>query len=218
MTHEMLLQNLTPSQVLDVYGRLIPVDLSVSNPEIASLDSADDFEIFISEKLRSENAVAAYGGYMERRNLYRGSELFNDDDAVRDVHIGLDIWAPAKTSVHAPLTGSVHSFDYNTGTGNYGPTIILEHKIENLTFYTLYGHLSIDSIAELEIGDIFGPGQKIGTLGDKNVNGGYAPHLHFQIIIDMEGNEGDYPGVCSEKDRDHYRKNCPDPNLLLKIN
>jgi hypothetical protein len=55
-------------------------------------------------------------------------------------------------------------------------------------------------------------------LGLPPINGDYAPHLHFQIIIDMENKKGDYPGVCSSKTLAFYLQNCPDPNLLLKIN
>jgi murein DD-endopeptidase MepM/ murein hydrolase activator NlpD len=129
----------------------------------------------------------------------------------------LDIWIKAGTPVFSALDGKVHSFDYNTGIGNYGPTIILEHRINDMVFYTLYGHLSLESIEEIEIGDVFGKGQKLAALGDASVNGDYAPHLHFQIIRDIGGAFGDYAGVCSAKDLDFYLQNCPDPNLLLKL-
>src|SRR5690606_25662489 len=157
------------------------------------------------------NAVAAYGGYNEQRNLYKRSELFQDAD--RDIHIGLDIWTKSGTPVLAVLDGEVHSFDYNAGIGNYGPTIILKHKLAPATFYTLYGHLAIESIEDIEIGHKFTQGEKIATLGDASVNGDYAPHLHFQIIKDIEDNFGDYPGVCSKSDLKFYLENCPDPNL-----
>ncbi|WP_415038848.1 peptidoglycan DD-metalloendopeptidase family protein [Flavobacterium sp.] len=114
--------------------------------------------------------------------------------------------------------GTVHSFDYNAGVGDYGPTIILEHTVEAQQFYTLYGHLSLESIEEIEIGDVYRKGQQLATLGDASVNGDYAPHLHFQIIKDIEDWFGDYPGVCSEKDVAFYLENCPDPDLLLKLN
>ena len=67
------------------------------------------------------------------------------------------------------------------------------------------------------MGDIVKKGEQIATLGLPPINGDYAPHLHFQIIIDMEGKIGDYPGVCNEKTLLFYKSNCPDPNLLLKI-
>jgi len=129
----------------------------------------------------------------------------------------MDLWIKAETAVLAALDGKVYGFGNNEGLGNYGPTIILEHTIENHTFYTLYGHLSLKSIEKIKIGSIFKKGQTMATLGDASVNGGYAPHLHFQIIKNMEGFFNDYPGVCRKNNLNHYLTNCPDPNLLLKI-
>ena len=54
-------------------------------------------------------------------------------------------------------------------------------------------------------------------IGGTEVNGDYAPHLHFQIIKDIEGFEGDYPGVSSQNNLAYYSDNCPDPNLILKL-
>ena len=101
--------------------------------------------------------------------------------------------------------------------GDYGPTIILEHEIEGFTFYTLYGHLSLESLEGKSVGQIVKKGQKIAELGKPPINGDYAPHLHFQIIKNIENKKGDYSGVCSEKDLDFYTENCPNPNFLLKI-
>ena len=102
--------------------------------------------------------------------------------------------------------------------GDYGPTLILQHKINGFTFHTLYGHLSLESLSDKKIGDKITKGEQIATLGLPPTNGDYAPHLHFQIIIDMENKTGDYPGVCSEKTLEYYANNCPNPNVLLKIN
>ncbi|WP_339838493.1 hypothetical protein [uncultured Maribacter sp.] len=60
-------------------------------------------------------------------------------------------------------------------------------------FYTLYGHLSIDSLDGLFINKQFNAGEILGRLGTPNINVNYAPHLHFQIIRDLQGNMGDYP-------------------------
>ena len=49
------------------------------------------------------------------------------------------------------------------------------------------------------------------------MNGDYAPHLHFQIIKDVQDFVGDYPGVCSKMDLEFYKKNCLDPELLLRL-
>ncbi|HSN48609.1 MAG TPA: peptidoglycan DD-metalloendopeptidase family protein, partial [Flavobacterium sp.] len=183
------------------------------------MGNSNDFEIFIEDILQKNDAKVAFGGYNEVRNLYKSSQLFNDDEnEERNIHLGMDLWIKAGTPVLAALDGIVHSFDFNAGKGNYGPTIILEHFLENFVFYTLYGHLSMESIADIEIGTLFKKGQPMATLGIPSENGGYSPHLHFQIIKKIADYFGDYPGVCSQKDLDYYLENCPDPNLLLKIN
>ncbi|WP_369764853.1 peptidoglycan DD-metalloendopeptidase family protein [Flavobacterium sp. WC2429] len=201
-------------------NQYIPLDLSVSNIQLAeeSIGNAVAFEKYIEHYLSTNNSKVAYGGYNEERNLYKRSIIFKDDTtAERNMHIGLDLWIKAGTPILAALDGKVHSFKNNADLGDYGPTIILEHEIENQVFYTLYGHLSLESLEDLKIGAFFKKGQAIGTLGDASVNGDYSPHLHFQVIKNIANNLGDYPGVCSKKDLPFYLENCPDPNLLLKI-
>ena len=202
------------------YSQYTPIDLSVSNSELSQIDlkNPNDFESFIEDHLRKNNAKVAFGGYNEVRNLYKKTSLFNDEQAdERNIHIGIDLWIKAGTPVLAALDGTVYGFDYNTGAGNYGPTIILKHSFENQTFYTLYGHLSLESIRDIEIDTHFKKGQQLATLGDSSVNGGYSPHLHFQIIKNIGKNYSDYPGVCNQKDLEYYLENCPNPNLMLKI-
>jgi hypothetical protein len=220
---ETLLFDLKNIKVIDStipYSQYTPIDLSEKNIEITQMDVTDaaNFETFIECHLTQNKARVAYGGYNEIRNLYKRSTAFNDlDSEERNIHIGLDLWIKAGTPVLAALDGKVHSFQFNNNIGDYGPTIILEHQIENHTFYTLYGHLSLESIASLQVGAFFEKGATLATLGDSTVNGDYAPHLHFQIIKNIEANFGDYPGVCSKNKLNYYLENCPDPNLLLKI-
>ncbi|MDT0678182.1 peptidoglycan DD-metalloendopeptidase family protein [Autumnicola musiva] len=198
------------------------VDLSESNPELMKLEilSSEAFSIFLHNSLRKAGKKAAFGGYNEVRNLYKRSRLFNinvDEFLNRNIHIGLDIWAAEGTDVLAALEGEIHSFQDNSNFGDYGPTIILEHEKEGRTFYTLYGHLSRKSLVGLTKGEKVQKSSKIGELGDSSENGDYAPHLHFQIMENLMGNIGDFPGVSSKKELEIYLQNCPDPNLLLKI-
>ncbi|TRX24279.1 peptidoglycan DD-metalloendopeptidase family protein [Flavobacterium franklandianum] len=222
-TIETLFSQLDNSKVIDnsiPYSQYTPIDLSVSNSELAEVDlkNPNDFETFIEDHLSKNRAKVAFGGYNEVRNLYKQKALFNDEQAnERNIHIGIDLWIEAGTAVLAALDGTVYGFDYNIGAGNYGPTIILKHSLENQTFYTLYGHLSAESIEDIEINTFFKKGQQLATLGDSSVNGGYSPHLHFQIIKNIGKNFSDYPGVCNLKDLEYYLENCPNPNLLLKI-
>jgi len=219
-TLENLFLQLENIKVIDTsipHSQYFPLDLSVANTELSELDlgNATIFENYIENFLQKNKARVAFGGYNEKRNLYNQNTHFNEEE--RNIHLGIDFWIKAETTVLAALDGKVYGFNFNTGLGNYGPTIILEHQLENKVFYTLYGHLSLESIENLEIGSFFRKGEKLATLGDASVNGGYSPHLHFQIIKNIEDNFGDYPGVCSKKNLDYYSENCPNPNLLLKI-
>ena len=218
-----ILKAIPPTKIIDAsidFSNYIPLDLSITNKELmeSKPENATDFERFISNYLKNNNAEVAFGGYIEGRTLYKRSTIFkNDSVPERNIHIGLDLWTKVNTAVLAPLDGKVHSFKNNIGLGDYGPTIILEHEVENEKFYTLYGHLSLESIKELSVGKQFKKGDKIATLGNAAVNGDYAPHVHFQIIQNIENYWGDYPGVCNSNDLNFYIENCPDPNLLLKI-
>ena len=221
---ENLLYQLTDVKVIapDIpYSSYFPLDLSINNIALAksSPETSEDFENFIYKFLNENKAAIAYGGYNETRNLYKRSLVFNDStQEERNIHIGLDLWTTAGTPILAALDGKIHSFQFNNQLGDYGPTIILEHEIDGHKFYTLYGHLSLESLQKLSKGQMVKKGETIATLGKASINGDYAPHLHFQIIKDMQNKEGDYPGVCSASTLPFYLSNCPDPNLVLKIN
>ncbi|MDJ0646503.1 MAG: peptidoglycan DD-metalloendopeptidase family protein [Flavobacteriaceae bacterium] len=211
----------TPLYVLDSnipFANYSKIDLSITNNALQFIDisSVDQCAAHISEHLKKNKAKVAHGGYLEERNLYKGAHNFIGTEQ-RTIHLGIDFWCDAGTKVLAVLPGEVHSFQNNMTAGNYGPTIILKHSFEGLEFYSLYGHLSLESLKGLTVGHKTVRGAIIGSLGSSEVNGGYAPHLHFQLIKDLQGNVGDYPGVCSKGDVDFYRGNCPDPNILLKL-
>ena len=89
--------------------------------------------------------------------------------------------------------------------------------VEGIEFYSLYGHLNLASLKNLKVGNSVFKGQTIGFLGDAAVNGDYAPHLHFQLIKDLQNYFGDYPGVSNKRMLDFYKENCPDSNFLLKF-
>jgi len=218
-----ILKSLPPTKVIDSsidFSKYVALDLSVTNKGLVESKplTAADFEYFITNYLKKNNAEIAFGGYIEGRNLYQRSTIFkNENLPERNIHIGLDLWGKVGTSILAPLDGKIHSFKNNEGFGDYGPTIILEHEVENEKFYTLYGHLSLESIENITVGTVFKKGDRLATFGNSTVNGDYAPHLHFQIINNIENYYGDYPGVCNINDLNFYIENCPDPNLLLKI-
>lgn len=203
------------------------LDFSATNPDLATLDLTDTatFTDYVFGKLRAAGAKVGVGGYNEHRVIYRRSEHFNtSEEEPREIHLGIDFWAEAGTPVFAPLDGVVHSFQDNAHFGDYGPTIILEHPgnavvrhSDGKSLYSLYGHLTRQSLEGLYEGKTFNAGEKLGEVGPYPENGDWPPHLHFQLITDMLGLKGDFPGVCSLTNRAKYLAICPNPNTLLGI-
>lgn len=188
------------------------VDLSISNTAVQSLQGLDDTMARLLEA-----GYLPWGGYAERRSFYQVSSVFNNANATRDVHLGIDIWAPAYTAIYAPIDGVLVGVKNNDKYCDYGGTLILQHKFDSLIFYTLYGHLSLESLEIHARETIIQAGTQIASLGNKEENGGWFPHLHFQIILDLQGYQDDYPGVCSMQDAPNMLSNCPSPMPLLSF-
>jgi murein DD-endopeptidase MepM/ murein hydrolase activator NlpD len=199
------------------YGKndFAQINLGITNEQIKDY-SRDGLTQYINSTAQSSHAVFCIGGYLEHRNLYAASEHFHSNDESRNIHLAVDIWGPVNTPIYAPLDGQIHSFAYNKAFLDYGYTLILSHKFEEIHFHTLYGHLSSSQFTNWQVGQSVPKGTHIADIGTVDENGGWIPHLHFQIIMDMEGNKGDYPGVCTISKLERYRRNCPDPHLLIK--
>ena len=192
---------------------IIPMDLTTANHEWTGLSEAQ-LDAAIQRKIDDAGAIAAVGGYLEDRNMYKDTELFQNDEQ-RSIHIGVDVFMPAGIAVYAPLDGEVHSFANRQLSGDYGPVIILRHQLGDTVFHSLYGHLAESSLRELSTGKKVGRGEKIAEIGPRPVNGNWPPHLHFQIIQEMQGYRGDYPGVVRPAELEFFKQNCPDPWSLL---
>ncbi|MCU0447394.1 MAG: peptidoglycan DD-metalloendopeptidase family protein [Microscillaceae bacterium] len=200
-------------------AKCLVLDLSINNPIAKNLDLHDlaAMEAYIFGRMKTQDARVAVGGYGENRAFYAQSSVFQGEMGARSIHLGIDLWMAAGTPVFAPYAAKVHSFKDNAHFGDYGPTIILEHQLENHIFYTLYGHLSRASLNDLYEGKILDKGQKFAEFGEPEVNGGWLPHLHFQVLTDLLGNHGDFIGVAHWQEQEYYLKICPDPNLILGI-
>jgi peptidoglycan LD-endopeptidase LytH len=194
------------------------VDLSIFNSEFDVIDvkKYEGLEAYLSEVLMDNYAKVGMGGYGEHRIVYDNSVHFNEGDGEpRCIHLGIDLWAEEHTVVYAPFDSKVHSFKYNNQPLDYGATIILEHEIEHTKFYTLYGHLTLNSIQKLKEGQIIKAGEAFTKIGYKEENGGWPPHLHFQVITNLLGWKGDYPGVATERESNYYMSICPNPELFV---
>jgi murein DD-endopeptidase MepM/ murein hydrolase activator NlpD len=143
------------------------------------------------------------------------TELFNPaDQNARDIHIGIDIAAPVNTPVHSFYDGEIFLFGYNAAAGDYGHTLILKYLLDGTELYALYGHLSAKSTEGKSIGQKVKSGEIIAWLGAKHENGGWNPHLHFQLSY-ARPTVCDMPGVVAEKDRAEALRTYPDPRLVL---
>ncbi len=216
--HKALLHAVVPLKKED---KLLPLDFTETNRELTAeiLNNTSLFTRYIHSKLEASGATYGIGGYGEHRSIYSRSRVFDapNGQEPRRLHLGIDVWGKPYTRVMAPLDGVVHSFAFNNAYGDYGATIVLTHHLEGLTFHTLYGHLSLNSLKNLQEGQNIKGGDVFSEFGIPFENGQWPPHLHFQIIMDMEGHKGDYPGVCRFSEKDKYLANCPDPALLVGI-
>jgi peptidoglycan LD-endopeptidase LytH len=194
-------------------------DFSEANMDLTPTmtQNTDAFTNYISALLVNAGATVGIGKYNENRVIYRWSHLFKAQEEPRSIHLGIDIFCAMGTPIYVPLDGKIHSFNNNNQPGDYGGTLILEHHLNGLTFYTLYGHLSIDSLEGKTERQRVKQGTFLARLGSHLENGGWPPHLHFQIIKDMKDYKGDFPGVCSPSERDEFLRLCPNPNYILQI-
>ena len=190
-------------------GSRVEIIAGLHAPNLAT-GALTDAEVTPGKPLRA-------GGSAEDRAIYTQPLFAPEGEEPRTIHLGLDIFAPAGSDVFAPLSGRVHSSQINDNPGDYGPTIILEHTAGAEKFHTLYGHLSRDSLKGLKPGAAFMAGEPFAQLGTKRENGGWPPHLHFQVLLDIGKAKGDYPGVCKRSEADRWLALCPDPRPLLGL-
>ena len=201
-------------------GGFHELDLSVASTELGALDVLDDVERFTAHvfaAIRDAGARVGIGRYDEPRALYT-SEASGEGFETRTIHIGIDLFVEAGTSLAAPFAGRVHSFQVNDAPLDYGPTIILKHETDQgEKFWTLYGHLSEDSLAGLDRGKSIDRGEVFAAVGGYPKNGNWPPHLHFQIILDLLDRKGDFPGVAKPSERTLWLALSPNPRGVLGL-
>lgn len=199
--------------------KLLPFDFTANNTELTAeiLGSTELFSQWVINKLAKNDARYGYGGYNEHRTIYSRSTHFDSTEEPRRLHLGIDIWGPAETPIYNFYEAKVHSFKFNNNFGDYGATIILQYELEGFTFFALYGHLNLASLKGLNEGKIIAQGEKFASFGVPAENGYWPPHLHFQLIFDMQGLKGDYPGVCQFSKRNAYLSNSPNPTIVLGL-
>jgi len=213
------------------FSSVLDINLNQINKSIINFTSNSIFTknyvhkpVLLSRKinayLKNNDSEIGIGLYKEKRNVYRGNNYISqlNNKIRRDLHFGIDIFSKAGTNIRAPLDGKVHILKDNGFKYDYGPTIILEHKINSSQkFYTIYGHLAKDCLKILHVGKKIKKTQIIGRIGNYTINGNWPPHLHFQISLDLMGEKENFPGVSEDIISDLWSKISPDPNLILNI-
>ncbi len=204
--------------------QLVILDLSIGSPLLHGdprKNNEPPLTKRLHEKMKAAGANVGVGRYDEARYLYIDPGFATGEgptDEFRTVHLGIDLFVEAGTPVHAPMDGKVIALADNSAARDYGPVIVLEHEInDDHRFYTLYGHLNRKSLAKLKVGQQIKKSDVFAKVGKAKVNGGWTPHLHFQIINDLLDLGSDFPGVALPGQRKVWLNLCPDPNLILGI-
>ena len=199
------------------------IDMSVGSTSLGHEFEYNDLDLSnFKMAQRSKNAPTCLfaGGYAETRPFYCTSAYEvegNCGPEYRTVHLGIDFCLTDQTPLHAFCDAEVHSVHDNNYDQDYGPTIILKHLLEEgKFFYSLFGHLSRDSLTRLQKGDVLKRGDLIGHIGTYEENGGWVPHLHFQLMLSMFDDVANFPGVATPNSIPVWKEICPDPALLFK--
>jgi 4-aminobutyrate aminotransferase-like enzyme/Ser/Thr protein kinase RdoA (MazF antagonist) len=204
-----------PSVVLDLSAGSTFLGADPSASETPNLIAA------ISAEMKKSGARVAIGRYDEPRLLYSAPQFGaskNPTDERRTIHLGIDLFVDPETALHAPLTGMVHLLANNAAPLDYGALVVLKHSTDSgEEFFTLYGHLTESTLGKLRVGQQVAQGEMFAQVGDIHENGGWASHVHFQIILDMLDRDRDFPGVARASERALWKTLSPDPNLLLQI-
>jgi len=212
---------------LDADIRSVPCkvfDLSVDSRFLGANPKGAEATVLneaIFRELKNSAAVFGVGRYDEARGIYNAPQFaggMNRTDERRTIHLGIDLFAESGAAIHAPLEGEVYLVARNDAPLDYGPLVILKHTTDGgEDFFTLYGHLAAESTKQLRRGQAMAKGEVFARNGEMEENGGWPPHLHFQIIVDLLELEADFPGVARPSQRAIWTSLSPDPNLLLGI-
>ena len=198
------------------------IDLSVASPPSPrnpfDLDP-DDLDEAVAEAMG--DADIGLGRYGEPRLIYTGPEFRKAPYAGshrRTVHIAVDVFIDAGTEVRAPLDGVVHAVELRTSPLDYGGVAVLEHMTPGGDrFYTLYGHLAADVVTRLAPGQAVVAGEVIALIGDRAENGGWTPHVHFQLGLTALGRGADWPGVADPDESAGWMELFPNGAALLNL-
>ena len=199
-----------------------PIDLGAGSALVSSDPHENvpaELDRRIQRTLAEHGAMVGAGGYDEARLIYAWP---NEPVATepRTIHMGFDLSLAAGSPLYAPFDGIVHGFEDAAGHHDYGPVIVLRHRTDDadpVEFYSLYGHLTRDSLDGLWVGQTIVKGTRFARVGSAPTNGDWWTHVHLQLATDLLDVPCNIDGVVRASQRRVWRSLSPDPNLLLGI-
>ena len=183
------------------------------------LNEPTELDMRIARVLSEQGATIGVGGYCEPRLIYHWPNEPQSREP-RTIHMGLDLSLASGSPLYVPIDGIVHGFEDADAHHDYGPVIVLRHETtdsEPVTFYTLYGHLTRESLSGLAVGQRLAKGSEFARIGSAPTNGHWWAHVHMQVIVDMLDVPCNVDGAVRASQLDVWRSVYPDPNLILGI-
>lgn len=189
------------------------------NLDLANIDMRQPQQLwqYIQTLVRQHGATYALGNWAENRTIYQSPLFKSGNQEARTVHLAFDLWLEPSTPLYTTYPATILSAQNNDQLLDYGPTIILQHEMNGLNFYSLYGHLRTDSIQNKKPGQVIAQGEQFAWVGADTENGHWAPHTHVQLITDMLGHSGDFPGVVRPSEQADYFTICPNPQWFVAL-
>ena len=191
-------------------------DFSSENP--VTLCDTTDFTALqsaVSNVLALNRASWGIGKYLEPRPtlLRHYPQMIRER---RIYHAGVDITASPGTPIFSPLDATVFRAGKEEGLGNYGGFVILQHVLDDETFYSFYGHLHTPH--RVKEHDVIARGQLFAAIGDGSDSGGWFTHTHVQILTERAVAEKRVlQGYVAAEDLPCIDMLFPSPYPLLRI-
>jgi murein DD-endopeptidase MepM/ murein hydrolase activator NlpD len=203
------------------FDEVLAIDMSIHSEFFGTDPQHEDLKaaaIRIEQFQQRHPKALLANGYLEQRSFYNTAAFqrkTNGRTEFRNIHLGTDFWIPAGTAIHSCFEGEIVISNDNNYHKDYGPTLVLKHSFETMTFYTLYGHLSRSTLTSSQKGKKVKQGECIGYIGDQTENGHWVPHLHFQLITDLLGETENFKGVAFPSEIQTWKRLCPDPDCIF---
>lgn len=209
-----------PAHTIEIDGRAIVLDLCpggrIMGEDIRGASTAHLSKL-IDGAMADADTGFAFGRYGEPRAVYLG-DLFvsRETGERRTIHMGIDVFCTAGTPVQTPFDGVVEIAVNNTAELDYGPVVILRHTgVDGKPFFTLFGHLTVETLGNVSAGQPVAAGETIAHVGSPPDNGNWPSHLHLQLILDLLGRGADFPGVAPSSRKEYWLSLSPSPAGLF---